>query len=152
MRQETDGVLLESYLIYEPEHQATWFKEDKPLLGALDFDEKYQVLFQEWWIVVWNDYILFILLILVYNIISSKIYWSLSWSVEVTGHTALWQFDICHKKMPAIILLRSGISMVKKPIMLDFPWKTKTHHKSKSEKYYDILIANCINYPPNLFS
>ena len=43
MRQETDGVLLESYLIYEPEHQATWFKEDKPLLGALDFDEKYQV-------------------------------------------------------------------------------------------------------------
>jgi len=42
MRQETDGVLLESYLIYEPEHQATWFKEDKPLLGALDFDEKYQ--------------------------------------------------------------------------------------------------------------
>ena len=42
-RQETDGVLLESYLIYEPEHQATWFKEDKPLLGALDFDEKYQV-------------------------------------------------------------------------------------------------------------
>ena len=47
MRQETDGVLLESYLIYEPEHQATWFKEDKPLLGALDFDEKYQVLFQQ---------------------------------------------------------------------------------------------------------
>ena len=45
MRQETDGVLLESYLIYEPEHQATWFKEDQPLLGALDFDEKYQVLF-----------------------------------------------------------------------------------------------------------
>ena len=44
MRQETDGVLLESYLIYEPEHQATWFKEDQPLLGALDFDEKYQVL------------------------------------------------------------------------------------------------------------
>ena len=43
MRQETDGVLLESYLIYEPEHQATWFKEDQPLLGALDFDEKYQV-------------------------------------------------------------------------------------------------------------
>ena len=43
MRQETDGVLLESYLIYEPEHQATWFKEDTPLLGALDFDEKYQV-------------------------------------------------------------------------------------------------------------
>merc|ERR1712106_504164 len=26
MRQETDGVLLESFLIYEPEHQATWFK------------------------------------------------------------------------------------------------------------------------------
>ena len=48
MRQETDGVLLESYLIYEPEHQATWFKEDNPLLGALDFDEKYQVLFQPW--------------------------------------------------------------------------------------------------------
>ena len=45
MRQETDGVLLESYLIYEPEHQATWFKEDQPLLGALDFDEKYQVCF-----------------------------------------------------------------------------------------------------------
>ena len=43
MRQETDGVLLESFLIYEPEHQATWFKEDKPLLGSLDFDEKYQV-------------------------------------------------------------------------------------------------------------
>jgi len=42
MRQETDGVLLESYLIYEPEHQATWFKDDTPLLGALDFDEKYQ--------------------------------------------------------------------------------------------------------------
>jgi len=42
MRQETDGVLLESYLIYEPEHQATWFKDDIPLLGALDFDEKYQ--------------------------------------------------------------------------------------------------------------
>ena len=44
MRQETDGVLLESYLIYEPEHQATWYKEQTPLLGALDFDEKYQVL------------------------------------------------------------------------------------------------------------
>ena len=42
MRQETDGVLLESFLIYEPEHQATWFKDDIPLLGALDFDEKYQ--------------------------------------------------------------------------------------------------------------
>ena len=43
MRQETDGVLLECYLIYEPEHQATWFKDDQVLLGALDFDEKYQV-------------------------------------------------------------------------------------------------------------
>ena len=43
MRQETDGVLLESYLIYEPEHQATWFKDGEILLGALDFDEKYQV-------------------------------------------------------------------------------------------------------------
>ena len=42
MRQETDGVLLESFLIYEPEHAATWFKDDNPLLGALDFDEKYQ--------------------------------------------------------------------------------------------------------------
>jgi len=42
MRQETDGVLLESYLIYEPEHQATWFKDGKALLGALNFDEKYQ--------------------------------------------------------------------------------------------------------------
>jgi len=42
MRQETDGVLLESYLIYEPEHQATWFKDGEILLGALDFDEKYQ--------------------------------------------------------------------------------------------------------------
>jgi len=42
MRQETDGVLLESYLIYEPEHQATWFKDGEALLGALDFDEKYQ--------------------------------------------------------------------------------------------------------------
>jgi len=42
MRQETDGVLLESYLIYEQEHQATWFKDEVPLLGALDFDEKYQ--------------------------------------------------------------------------------------------------------------
>ena len=42
MRQETDGVLLESFLIYEPEHQATWYKDDVPLLGALDFDEKYQ--------------------------------------------------------------------------------------------------------------
>ena len=40
MRQETDGVLLESFLIYEPEHQATWYKDDVPLLGALDFDEK----------------------------------------------------------------------------------------------------------------
>ena len=43
MRQETDGVLLESFLIYEPEHEATWFKEGKPLLGALDYDERYQV-------------------------------------------------------------------------------------------------------------
>jgi len=42
MRQETDGVLLECYLIYEPEHKATWFKEGQVLLGALDFDEKYQ--------------------------------------------------------------------------------------------------------------
>jgi len=42
MRQETDGVLLESYLIYEAEHVATWFKEGEALLGALDFDEKYQ--------------------------------------------------------------------------------------------------------------
>ena len=42
MRQETDGVLLESFLIYEPEHAATWYKDDNPLLGALDFDEKYQ--------------------------------------------------------------------------------------------------------------
>merc|ERR1712158_342177 len=42
MRQETDGVLLESFLIYEPEHQATWFRDEVPLLGALDFDEKYQ--------------------------------------------------------------------------------------------------------------
>ncbi|CAB4066934.1 unnamed protein product [Lepeophtheirus salmonis] len=42
LRQETDGVLLESYLIYEPEHIATWFKDGKELLGALDFDEKYQ--------------------------------------------------------------------------------------------------------------
>ena len=42
MRQETDGVLLESFLIYEPEHQATWYKDEVPLLGALDFDEKYQ--------------------------------------------------------------------------------------------------------------
>merc|ERR1711963_458673 len=39
MRQETDGVLLECYLIYEPEHQATWFKDEQVLLGALDFDE-----------------------------------------------------------------------------------------------------------------
>ena len=44
MRQETDGVLLECYLIYEPEHQATWFKDGEILLGALDFDEKYQVI------------------------------------------------------------------------------------------------------------
>ena len=44
MRQETDGVLLESFLIYEPEHQATWFKDGQALLGALDFDEKYQVI------------------------------------------------------------------------------------------------------------
>lgn len=43
MRQETDGVLLESYLIYEPEHQSTWYKDGKALLGALDFEEKYQV-------------------------------------------------------------------------------------------------------------
>ena len=43
MRQETDGVLLESFLIYEPEHEATWYKEGKPLLGALDYDERYQV-------------------------------------------------------------------------------------------------------------
>lgn len=43
MRQETDGVLLECYLIYEPEHMATWFKDGEILLGALDFDEKYQV-------------------------------------------------------------------------------------------------------------
>ena len=43
MRQETDGVLLESFLIYEPEHEATWFKEGKPLLGALDYEERYQV-------------------------------------------------------------------------------------------------------------
>jgi len=42
MRQETDGVLLESFLIYEPEHQATWFKDEVQLFGALDFDEKYQ--------------------------------------------------------------------------------------------------------------
>jgi len=42
MRQETNGVLLECYLIYEPEHQATWFKDDQILHGALDFDEKYQ--------------------------------------------------------------------------------------------------------------
>jgi len=42
MRQETDGVLLESYLIYEPEHQATWFKDEVALHGALNFDEKYQ--------------------------------------------------------------------------------------------------------------
>lgn len=42
MRQETDGVLLESFLIYEPEHEATWFKEGKPLLGALDYEERYQ--------------------------------------------------------------------------------------------------------------
>ena len=39
MRQETDGVLLECYLIYEPEHQATWFKEDQPLLGKLQFSQ-----------------------------------------------------------------------------------------------------------------
>ena len=45
MRQETDGVLLESFLIYEPEHQATWFKEGKALLGGLDYDERYQVIF-----------------------------------------------------------------------------------------------------------
>ena len=43
MRQETEGVLLESYLIYEPEHEATWYKEGLALLGALDFDERYQV-------------------------------------------------------------------------------------------------------------
>ena len=43
MRQETDGVLLESFLIYEPEHEATWYKEGIALLGALDFDERYQV-------------------------------------------------------------------------------------------------------------
>ena len=42
MRQETNGVLLESYLIYEPEHVAFWFKDGKALLGALDFEEKYQ--------------------------------------------------------------------------------------------------------------
>ena len=29
--------------IYEPEHLATWFKDGVALLGALDFDEKYQV-------------------------------------------------------------------------------------------------------------
>ena len=49
MRQETDGVLLESYLIYEPEHQATWFKDGEILLGALDFDEKYQVKTKSFW-------------------------------------------------------------------------------------------------------
>jgi hypothetical protein len=43
MRQETEGVLLESFLIYEPEHEATWFKEGKALLGALDYEERYQV-------------------------------------------------------------------------------------------------------------
>ena len=43
MRQETDGVLLESFLIYEPEHEATWFKEGRALLGGLDYDERYQV-------------------------------------------------------------------------------------------------------------
>ena len=43
MRQETDGVLLECFLIYEPEHQATWFKEQQPLLGELDYDARYQV-------------------------------------------------------------------------------------------------------------
>ena len=43
MRQETDGVLLESFLIYEPEHEATWYKEGEPLLGGLDYDERYQV-------------------------------------------------------------------------------------------------------------
>ncbi|XP_059085467.1 myosin light chain kinase, smooth muscle-like isoform X1 [Tigriopus californicus] len=42
MRQETDGVLLECFLIYEPEHEATWFKEGRPLLGGLDYDERYQ--------------------------------------------------------------------------------------------------------------
>ena len=43
MRQETDGVLLECFLIYEPEHEATWFKEGRALLGGLDYDERYQV-------------------------------------------------------------------------------------------------------------
>jgi hypothetical protein len=43
MRQETDGVLLECFLIYEPEHEATWFKEEQPLLGGLSYDERYQV-------------------------------------------------------------------------------------------------------------
>lgn len=42
MRQETDGVLLESFLIYEPEHVATWFKDGVLIVGHLDFDEKYQ--------------------------------------------------------------------------------------------------------------
>ena len=46
MRQETDGVLLQSYLIYEPEHLATWFKDGVALLGALDFEEKYQVIIE----------------------------------------------------------------------------------------------------------
>ena len=32
-----------SQQIYEPEHLATWFKDGVALLGALDFDEKYQV-------------------------------------------------------------------------------------------------------------
>ena len=35
MRQETDGVLLESFLIYEPEHQATWFKAECSTIMAL---------------------------------------------------------------------------------------------------------------------
>ena len=36
MRQETDGVLLESFLIYEPEHQATWFKAEWSTLIGWD--------------------------------------------------------------------------------------------------------------------
>jgi hypothetical protein len=31
------------FQIYEPEHLATWYKDGVALLGALDFEEKYQV-------------------------------------------------------------------------------------------------------------
>ena len=152
MRQETDGVLLESYLIYEPEHQATWFKDGEILLGALDFDEKYQVKQTKQKFLGWIMYKMWFFFFPLHIVLELAVYifFSHFWNGVEIGPIALLLFDIYPKKTLEITLSVYEINMEKKAIMSDFPWKTKMNLQSMQ-----FQINNFITYVfffKNIFS